>query len=65
MLKNKQPHCLFVNFEKKEINTKGIGNICYKKYKNENRYKQIQTDRLNGDIPVIKWNFKNYVVNTF
>jgi hypothetical protein len=20
---------------------------------------------LNGDIPVIKWNFKNYVVNTF
>ena len=64
MLKNKQTNCLFVNF-KKEIKTKGIGNICYKKNKNENRYKQIQTDRLNGDIPVIKWNLKNYVVTTF
>jgi hypothetical protein len=29
MLKNKQTNCLFVNFEKKEIKTKGIGNICF------------------------------------
>jgi hypothetical protein len=28
MLKNKQTNCLFVNF-KKEIKTKGIGNICF------------------------------------
>ena len=28
MLKNKQTNCLFVNF-KKEINTKGIENICF------------------------------------
>ena len=48
----------FRKFRKKEINTKGIGNICYKKYKNENRYKQIQTDRLNGDIAIIKWTLK-------
>ena len=28
MLKNKQTNCLFVNF-KKEIKTKGIGNIYF------------------------------------
>jgi hypothetical protein len=28
MWKNKQTNCLFVNF-KKEIKTKGIGNICF------------------------------------
>ena len=30
MLTNKQTNCLFVNFvKKKEIKTKGIGNICF------------------------------------
>ena len=66
MLKNKQTNCLFVNF-KKEIKSKGIGNICFWiiKIKTDIQCKHILTDRLNGDISVIKWTLKNYVVNTF
>ena len=63
MLKNKQTNCLFVNF-KKEMKTKGIG-IFFFNNKNKNRYKHILTDRLNGNIAVIRWTLKKYVVNTF
>ena len=52
MLKNKQTNCLFVNF-KKEIKTKGIGNICFWIIKIKTDI-NILTDKLNGDIAVMK-----------